>query len=259
MVLNQLKAIYLQKNLLWIFAITDLKLRYKNSVLGFVWSFLEPLLLLTVLYAVFTFIFPSQIENFPLYLLLGIIIWNSFTRGTQMGMNSIIARGGLVSTVYFPKIILPVSSNITIFLMMGFEFIIFIIFMIIFQVVPTATVILFPLLLLFLLILNIGLSFSFSVLFVKYRDLGYVWQVVTYAGFFLTPIIYSLDMLPKEISGIILLNPVAQIIEMSHNVVLYDLLPSLKDLLYTGIVSLVIFLTGLVIFQKRVGTIIDDI
>ena len=66
-------------------------------------------------------------------------------------------------------------------------------------------------------------------------------------------------MLPKEISGIILLNPVAQIIEMSHNVVLYDLLPSLQDLLYTGIVSLVIFFTGLVIFQKRVGTIIDDI
>ena len=259
MVFSQLKNAYSVKSLIWTFALIDLKLRYKNSVLGFFWSFLEPLLLLAVLYAVFTYIFPAQIVNYPLYLLLGIIIWSTFTRSTMMGMNSILGRGGLVSTIYFPRITLPISANITSFLMMGFELGVLAIFMIAFQFLPPITILFLPILLLILFLLNLGISFIFSVLYVRYRDIIYIWQVVTTAGFFLTPIIYSLDIFPTEIRRLILINPMAQIIEMSHNAVLYDLLPNPSDFLYTIIVSVAIFLVGLIIFKKREKTIIDDI
>ena len=131
MIFFQLKNAYFRRNLLWTFAITDLKLGYKNSVLGVFWSFLEPLLLLTVLYAVFTFIFPSQIPHFPLDLLLGTIVWSSFTRGTMMAMNSLTNRTGLVSTIYFPRIILPISANVTSIIMMGFELGVFVLFLIV--------------------------------------------------------------------------------------------------------------------------------
>jgi len=259
LIFYQLKNAYFRRNLLWTFAITDLKLGYKNSVLGFFWSFLEPLLLLVVLYAVFTFIFASQIPNFALYLLLGIIVWNSFTRGTMMAMNSLTNRSGVVSTIYFPRIILPISANITSIIMMGFELGVFVLFLIAFQFLPPITALLFLPLLLLLFLFNIGIGFSLSVLFVKYKDLIHIWQVVTYAGFFLTPIIYSIEIFPTEIKNLILLNPMAQIIEMSHGFVLYEILPSYENILYTIGICLATFFVGLIVFNKMEKTITDEL
>jgi len=256
---NLLRIAYNNRKLIRTFAVIDLKLRYKNSVLGFFWSILEPLLLLSVLYLVFTFIFASEILHFPLYLLLGIIIWNSFTRGTIMSMNSIVGRGGLVTSIYFPRIILPIAANTTSFLMMGFEFGILAAFMIAFQFVPPVTIFLFPLILLFLFILCNGTGFILSVLYVKYKDVLHIWQIITYAGFFLTPIIYSLQIFPDEVKNFILLNPLAQIVEISHNAVLYGMLPNIIDFLYILGIVVTIFFVGLLIFQKKEKTVIDEI
>lgn len=244
---------------MWTFAVTDLKLRYKNSVLGFFWSFLEPLLMLAVLYYVFTFIFPSKIEHYSLYLLLGIIIWNSFSRGTTMGFNSILARAGLVVTVFFPRVVLPISAAITSLLMMGLELGVFAFFMATFHVIPQSTIVLFPVLILFLFLLKTGLSLPLSVLNVKYKDVSYIWQILIQAGFFISPIFYSLDIFPIETQKILLLNPIAQIINMSHKVVLYGTIPDIQSITYTGIVCTAIFLIGFTIFQKKAKNIVDDL
>lgn len=259
MVLEQLRISYACRSLVWTFAVVDLKLRYKNSVLGFFWSFLEPLLLLTVLYSVFTFIFPSQILHYPLYLLLGIIFWTSFSRGTQIGMNCLLVRGGLISTIYFPRFILPLSGNITSFIMMGFELGVFGIFLAVFQVIPSITVIFFPILLVFLFLLSLGISLFLAPLFLKYRDISYIWQILLYAGFFVTPIIYSPEIFPDEIKNLVLLNPVAQIIEMAHNTVLYDQLPAFQDVVYTSVVCVGIFFLGLAYFKRKEKDLVDDL
>lgn len=247
-----------EKSLIRELAILDLKLKYRNSVLGFFWTFLEPLLMLAVLYVVFTSIFQSRIEHFPLYLLLGIIMWNMVVRGSTMGVNSIVTRGGLLTQFFLPRSIFAISSVVTSTIMFSFEFIVFLIFMVAFQFLPPITILLFPLILAMSFVLVLGVSLPLSVLNVYYRDVQFIWGIITHAGFFAVPIFYTLDMLPENIRQLIMLNPMAQLIEMAHNVSLYGTLPSSQDLLYTiGVISLV-FLVGYAIFRKMEGRIVEE-
>jgi len=247
------------KYLIRSFAISDLKSRYRNSALGFAWTIIEPLLMLTILYLVFTHVMKFEIENYPLYLLLGIILWNNFSRGTSMGMASISNRASIIKNVYFPKEVLPLSSAITSFLMLCFEFLIFIVFLGVFQFVPSLTVLyLIPLVgLLFLLIL--GISFFLSVLNVKLKDLQFIWTIILQAGFFVSPIIYRLDMFPQEVQRILLINPVAQILDMAYGFTLEGSLPLVEDVLYTVIVVFSILCFGYLVFRKYQRTIVEVI
>lgn len=247
-----------KKSLIRELAILDLKLKYRNSILGFFWSFLEPLLMLAVLYAVFTNIFQSSIEQFPLYLLLGIVMWNMVVRGTTMGVNSIVTRGGLLTQLYLPRSIFATSSVVTAMIMLGFELIIFVIFMAIFQFVPPITILLLPLILVMMFILVLGLSLPLSVLNVYYRDVQFIWGIIIHAGFFIVPIFYTLDMLPEKVREIVLLNPMAQLIEMAHNATLYGTLPSFQDLSYTIGVILAIFFVGYIIFRRMKDRIVEE-
>jgi len=110
-------------------AISDFKIRYKNSILGFFWSLLEPLLLLLVLYIVFAYAFPSTQENYHLFLLIGIVLWDFFTKGTSMGLNSIIGKPGMIRQVYIPREVLIFSSSLTALMMAVLELGVFFIFM----------------------------------------------------------------------------------------------------------------------------------
>ena len=201
-----------KKSLIRELAILDLKLKYRNSILGFFWSFLEPLLMLAVLYVVFTSIFQSSIEQFPLYLLIGIIMWNMVVRGTTMSVNSIVSRGGLLTQLYLPRSIFATSSTVTATIMLGFELIVFVLFMAIFQFVPPATILLLPLILVMMFVLVLGFSLPLSVLNVYYRDVQFIWGIIMHAGFFAVPIFYTLDMLPENVKKLILLNPMAQLV-----------------------------------------------
>jgi len=254
-----LKNIYNKKALIWAFAVTDLKLRYRNSVLGFLWSILEPLLMLTVLYLVFSYILRSDVENYPLFLLIGLISWNVFARGTVMGSNSVLSRGGIVLTVNIPKMILPLSAVITSFLMMLFELLVFAAFLIAFQFLPPTTIAAIPFSFIPLLILTLGFAFFLSVLNVMYRDIGYIWAVIIQAGFFLTPIIYQLDIFPETVQRILLVNPMAHIVIWMQDFTLYDKLPSLESIGYTFGFSIIIFVVGFFVFRRFENKMVDKL
>lgn len=250
--------LWARRSLIWNFAISDLKVRYRNSVLGFFWSFLEPLLLLSVLYIVFTNIFKSQIQYFALYILLGLIMWNMLARGTQIGLNSIVSRSGLLTQVYIPKEIPAISSAITSSLMFCFEIIVFGIFMIVFQFMPPATIILLPLVLILEFILVLGLSFPLSVLNARYKDVQFIWSVILQAGFFLTPIFYKLDILPPQIQKIMNYFPLVQITNIAHDVTLYGKMPSLESIQISVITTAIIFAVCYAIFRKAQKRIIEE-
>jgi len=215
--------------------------------------------MLTVLFLVFTHVMRFEIENYPLYLLLGIILWNNFSRGTTMGMNSILNRGSILKNVYLPKEVLPISAVLTSFIMLVFEFMIFVLFLIIFNFNPGFTgLYLIPIAgLLFLL--GLGVSFPLSVLRVKYKDLEYIWTIVIHAGFFASPIIYRLDMFPEDVQKILLINPVAQILNMSHLVTLEKTIPKTADILYTVLVVLFILGIGYLVFNRKQKNIVEEI
>lgn len=245
-----LNKIWIRRTLIRTFALSDLKIKYKNSFLGFLWSLLEPLLILSVLYFIFTNIFKTDIENYPLYLFIGIIVWGMFSRGTTMGMNSVISKIGLISSIYFPREIPAISSTITSFLIMLLEFVVFALFLIAFQFVPSISIILLAPILLIMFVLVLGVSLPLSALNVYFRDVQYIWSVILHAGFFIMPIIYSYDIFPQDIKNSLLLIPTARLIEMAHNVILYNVYPNIFDWLYTIGTSFVILIVGLAIFKK---------
>lgn len=231
-------------------AISDLKLRYRNSVLGFLWSFLEPLLMLGVLYLVFTSLLGSKIQYYPLYLLEGMILWNMFSRATQMSLSSFITRSGLISKVYFPREILPIAACITSFIMMSFEFGAFGIFMVLFKFLPPASMLYLPLMLVILFVISLGVSLPLSVSNVYFRDVQYIWGVLLQAGFFLAPIIFSLKIYPDNIRHLLYYNPISDIIEIAHNTTLYEIMPSTSEILYPVLVSFLVLGVGYAIFRK---------
>ena len=238
------------KHLIKRIAISDFKLRYRNTVLGFFWSLLEPLLMLLVLYLVFTRLMRMETENYALFLLMGIVSWNFLAKGTQMSLHCILNKPGLVKHVYLPKEILVISSCLTALMMAVLEFLVFGIFMLFFGVRPGLTAIYFPLILSLEFILILGLSFGLSTLNVYYRDVQYIWGVILQIGFFATPIIYPMSILPKRAASLIMLNPMTRIIEMFRGSLIYNRPPTMADLSYAFISSIIILFLGYLLFLK---------
>ena len=251
--------VWKKRSIIWDFAIFDLKIRYRNSILGFVWNFLEPLLLLSVLYVVFTNVFKSTIEYFPLYLLLGLIMWNMLVRGTQIALNSTLSRSGILTQIHIPNEIPPISASLTALLMLTFEMMVFVAFLVAFQFIPPNTIIVFPLVLLLEFILIIGLSLPLSVLNIRFRDTQFIWSVILQVGFFVTPIFYKIDILPEKFQSILVFNPMVQVLNFAHDAVLYGKLPTIENVILAVAMVSLIFVIGYVIFRKLSPRIIEEL
>ena len=246
------------KGILFNFAVSDLKIRYRNSVLGVLWSFVEPLLLLTVLFVVFSTMFKFEIPNFPIYLLLGIVCYRFFQNGTTLALNSLTNRSTTLTQIYFPRSIPGLSAGITSAIMLVCELAVLGIFMVSFQFIPPITILLLPLVLALELLLVFGIALPLSVLNAKFKDTEFIWGVVLSAGFFLTPIFYQFDMLPEMIRNVLQFSPMVQIVTMAHHVVLYGTLPSINTVLYAvGSISAITTI-GYLIFRKYQARIAED-
>ena len=247
------------KGILFNFAISDLKIRYRNSVLGVFWSLVEPLLMMGVLFVVFSNMFKFEIPNFPIYLLLGIVCYNFFKNGTTFALNSLTNRSALLTQIYFPRSVPAISSGITAAIMLILELVVLAIFIVIFQFVPPITILFLPLILALLFLLVLGIALPLSVLNVKYKDTEFIWMVIVHAGFFLTPIFYQFDMMPIEVQNVLQFSPMVQIVTMAHHVVLYGILPSVNTILYAvGSIS-VITAVGYLIFRKYQAKIVEEV
>jgi lipopolysaccharide transport system permease protein len=247
---NHLQELYKYRQLIWTIAWGDFKARYKNSILGYFWSLLEPLVMLAILYVVFTNMMKVQVEYYQLFLLLGIIMWNFFVKTSNLGMNAITGKPYLVQKVYFPREVLVIAGCLTALLQSLFESLIFIVFMVAIWVPLSWNVLYLPYILLIFFILALGTAFALAALNVYYRDVQFIWAVVLQAGFFITPILYPLSIFPPGLQAILSLNPIAQIIITARDSVLYSTPPHFLALLYPGIGSVVILVIGYLIFCK---------
>ena len=247
------------KGILFNFAISDLKIRYRNSVLGILWSLVEPLLMLGVLFFVFSTMFKFEIENFPIYLLLGIICYNFFKNGTTFALNSLTNRSSLMTQIYFPRAIPGLSSGVTAAIMLLLELVVLGIFMVALEYTPPITILALPLILALEFLLVLGMALPLSVLNVKFKDTEFIWMVVVHAGFFLTPIFYQFDMLPDYVQSVLQFSPVVQVVTMAHHVVLYGILPSVNSVLYAVGSTSIIVIIGYLIFRKYQVRIVEEV
>ena len=195
---------------------TDFKLRYQGSVLGYAWSLLRPLLLFGILYVIFAVVLKSGdgIPYFPVYLLLGIVLWTFFTDMTQQSLGSIVQRGDLVRKIRIPRWMIVFSSSIAALINLSLNLVVVGIFMVFSGAEVMSSILLFPLIVIEIYILSLGISLFLSAAFVKYRDINYIWEVVIQAGFYLTPILYAMTIIASESAQkLMLLNPMAQAIQ----------------------------------------------
>jgi lipopolysaccharide transport system permease protein len=241
-------------------AITDLKVRYKNSVLGILWSLLQPLLMFLVLLIVFTGLFmgqPVADYPYPLFLLLGIIGWGFFDKATGFSLGSIVGKPQLVKKIYFPREVLVISACLTALMMSLIEYVVFAAFMVAYGMVPTWMAILFPAVLLVEFILALGVSLLISSLNVIWRDVQWIWPVVMQAGFFLTPIMYSrniFDNIPY-VGEVLKYNPMAAILDSLRYVLINRSAPAfgaqiLDYLGYAIAVAMVAIAVGWLVFAR---------
>ena len=201
---------------------TDFKLRYQGSVLGYLWSLLRPLLLFIILYFVFAkFLkFGDTIPHYPQYLLLGILLWNYFIEVTSGSVGAIVAKGDLLRKINFPKYVIILAGSFSAFINLLLNFIVLGAFMAYGHVPLTWDALLIVPLVVELFIFSIALAFFLSALFVRYRDVSYIWEVIVQAAFYATPILYALSIVPTNIAKVLILNPMAQIIQDARYVLI---------------------------------------
>lgn len=199
--------------------VTDFKLRYQGSVLGYLWSLLKPLMLFTILYFVFVrFLrFGEGIEHFAVSLLLGIVLWSFFTEATSQGMQAIVSRGDLIRKINFPKYIIVISGTISALINLTLNLIVVFFFIILNGVDIKWSILFLPLNVLELYVFSLAIAFALAAVYVKYRDVSHIWEVFLQGLFYATPILYPLSMVIENaslvIAKILLLNPIAQIIQ----------------------------------------------
>lgn len=196
----------------------DFKVRYQSSVLGYMWSLLKPLFMFLILYVVFTSVFKlgKGVPHYPVYLLFGIVLWNFFTEATMVGSTSIVASGDLIRKISIPRYLVVIASSTSALINLALNLVVVMIFVVFTGIHPMLTWLIFIPLLLELYILAQAVAFFLSALYVRFRDINYIWELVIQAGFYATPIIYALSLVPLHYQKLMMLNPVAQIIQDSR-------------------------------------------
>ena len=229
--------------------ITDLKNRYQNTTLGFFWSILSPFLLAVVLYFIFRNLFQQE-ENFAVNLLVGIMAWRFFAVGTTTCLFSVVGKPSLVTKVYIPRGILVLNSTLSSLISSLLEFLVLVPIIFVLLGTMPATIVLFPAvhLLYFWLIYGIGLFLS--ALFVYFRDLNQIWEVLLNVLFFTCPIIYPVSIVPERLMTYYMLNPVTRLILMYREVMVDGNLPSIGHLVVVIGFGALAFLIGNYAFGK---------
>lgn len=204
-------------DLLWLISVTEFKRVYFGTVLGYLWSLIRPLLFFGVLLFVFTQIFrvgSDLVEHYPVFLLLGIVLYTFFQEATTNSVTSVVSQEGVVRKTQFPRLVIPLSTVLTGFFNFLLNLVIVVVFLFAFGVDPTWTWLLFPFALALLFIFTAAVSMAVSVLYVRYRDVAIIWTVVTQMLLYATPILYPVNFKPEgDFEHLLMVNPLAVIFE----------------------------------------------
>ena len=238
---------YLLKKLV----IRDFRVKYQASVLGVLWSFLNPLLSMFVYLLVFSTIFKSNIEYFPAYLLTGIVLFNYFSESTSLGLNSIVSNRALITKVYMPKMIYPLAKVLSSAVNLLISFIPMLIVMIATGVPIHKSLLLLPVVVVFLVAFCLGMTLILSTLTVFFRDTQFLWGILITVWNFLTPIFYPETIIPASFRTIYHMNPLYQIVYFMRCITVGGVSPTPVTYLYCFLVSFIPLAAGLFIFRRK--------
>ncbi len=229
----------------------DFKLKYRRSVLGILWSVLNPLLMMVVLSAVFSmFLRFQEIENFPLYLILGTVLFSLMQNSTTAAMYSILDAAPLIKKVRVEKMIFPIEKAAFELVNFAISLVAVVLVMIYFQVMPTVHLILLPLLLFYVVLFSAGIGLLLSALAVFFRDVCHLWGVVITAWTYGTPIFYPVTLLDPFMQQIMQFNPMYHYVTYFRDIAMWNINPGIKENLVCFAMAGITFLVGYLVFRK---------
>jgi ABC-type polysaccharide/polyol phosphate export permease len=248
-------SLYRYRELLRNLVIKDLKLKYRGSVFGFLWSLLNPLLMLIVYAVAFTFILRVRTPAFIFYLMLGQLAWTFFASSATMSTGSIVDNGGLIKSVFFPRAILPIASVLFNLAQYVLTIVVFLPIMLLWYQVPlSAPMLLFPVFLALQCLLTIGLAMTLATATAFFRDVRHLLEVALAVLFWTSPIVYELTTVPDRLRLLILLSPMSSFIAAYHAIFFYQQWPDLSVWLIAGTYAVASFLIGVTLvlaFEDR--------
>ena len=229
----------------------DLKGRYKGSVLGFLWTFINPLLQLGVYTLVFQVILKNPMPNYYMHLFVALVPWIFFSSALTTGSKAVLGQANMVKKIYFPREVLPLSYTLSSFVNMALSFIvIFAVYFISPMELKSAPLLMLPVIMIIQLFLVAGVTLITSSLTVYLRDLEHIMSVLNMALMYISPVVYPVSYIPEKYMSLYLLNPMSPVIIAYRDILYYGNFPEFKIVFLAFAESMIIFFAGLLIFGK---------
>lgn len=249
--INFIKSINRYEFLIQQLVSRDFKTKYRRSVLGVFWSFLNPLLTMLVQYVVFSTLFKSSIPHYPAYLLSGIVLFNFFSETTTVGMTSITSNAPLITKVYVPKYIYPLTRMLSSTINVALSFLPLFLVMIVTGVYPAFSWLLVIYILACLMAFSLGISYILSTLMVYFRDTQFLWTVVSMIWMYCTPIFYPESIIPVNLLKIYHMNPLYQIVSFARTALIDRVSPEPMSYLVCFLVAVIPLIIGVWVFNRK--------
>ena len=257
--IRRIKEIYEYRDMVFSLVKRELRGRYQKSVLGMLWTFLNPFFQIIIYTFVFTVIFSSSIENYYIYLMTGIIPWNFFSEALGQGAGSVVSNAEMTKKIYFPREVLTIASVTAKFVNMMLAFIVVFIFLVFSKVGISWHLLLLPVIMLEQYLVALGFTLFFSAVTVYLRDMEYIVNVLLMAWIWATPIMYSIDILDPGVAKLLLINPMTPIIMSYHNLLYYHNVPTLLTILGLLAIGLFLLLIGEAVFVRLEGNFAEEL
>ena len=245
-----LKEIYEYRQMIFSLVRRELRGRYKGSVLGFLWTFINPLLQLVIYTIVFSVILKSSVDKYYLFLFVALIPWNFFSTSLTGGSRAVLSQQSLVTKIYFPREVLPIAYVTAAFVNMLYCFIVVMVVVVVSGTpLNFAALTVLPLIMIIEYFMALGIAMLSSAITVYFRDLEHILGVLSMAWIHLTPVMYSLDIVPDSIKGIFMCNPMTPVIVAYRDILYYSGFPKMKTLTSAAVFAVVIMIIGFLVFN----------
>ncbi len=254
------KELFAYRQMLFSLVRKDLRGRYKGSVLGFLWTFINPLLQLAVYTVVFSFILRNNIDKFYLYLFVALVPWIFFSSSLNGGSSCILAQKDMVKKIYFPREVLPMAYVTSCFVNMLFSFIIiFVVILISGTQISLLALLFLPIVMAVEYILALGIALLVSAVTVYFRDLEHILGILTMAWMYLTPIVYPISIVPQRLLPVFMVNPMTSIVLAYRDILYYAKIPSMQTLILAFVLGIAFLILGFFVFGKLKKHFVEEI
>ncbi len=252
--------------------VTDFKLRYQGSILGYLWSLMKPIFLFIIMYTVFVYFLKigADIPHWPVQLLLGIVLWSFFAEVTNNSITAIVGRGDLIRKINFPKYVIVISGVISALINLLINLTVLLVFAALNGVDFGLHMLLSVFFIVELLVFALGLGFFLSALFVRLRDINYIWEIIMQGLFYASIVVYPITFVLKrgqDLAQLLLLNPVAQVIQDTRHALISADAQTLFSIsgskwyiaMIPVVITIIVFITGAIYFRKQSPTFAENV